>query len=246
MSVNVADVLSGSLLGKLIRAPLGLLPRNLVVPVVSGPLRGARWIVGSHRHACWLGIYEPHIQNLIVSAIGSNAVFYDIGANVGFYSLLAARVAGAGRIYAFEPLPRNLEYLNKHLEMNRVRNGTVLDVAVSDRCGESLFSSETTGAMGSLGATGDLRVRTVNIDALIAQQQIASPDCIKMDIEGAEALALRGAESCFKRHRPRLFLATHGSAAHNECCQLLTSWGYIIQILDASEPDRADLFAYAA
>ena len=175
--------------------------------------------------------------------IRPGTVFFDVGANVGFYSLLAARCVVTGRVYAFEPLPANIAFLRKHLEMNRVRNVRVLEVALSDESGMTSFLSESTRAMGKLEAGGSLTVETSTLDTLIAEQRIPAPDCIKMDIEGAEFRALRGAARCFREHRPLLFLATHGTTVHDDCCDLLASWGYkwIYTARDSSE--RAELFA---
>ena len=59
--------------------------------------------------------YEHDKQKQIAKELSPGAVFYDLGANVGFYTLLAAKWATAGKVYAFEPLPRNIEFLRKHL-----------------------------------------------------------------------------------------------------------------------------------
>jgi hypothetical protein len=64
-----------------------------------------------------------------------------------------------------------------------------------------------------------------------------------MDIEGTEAKALAGAEKCLKTHRPVIFLATHGQEVHEQCCELLTSWGFNLQILAAMPNHRWNLLA---
>src|SRR5947208_793716 len=97
------------LLAKLVRLPLRLIPSQSIVRIRSGDLRGWRWIVGSSTNGCWLGTYESHMQRLFREHIGPGSTVFDIGANVGFFTLLASKLAGeAGRVYAFEPLPRNL------------------------------------------------------------------------------------------------------------------------------------------
>ena len=109
-----------SLAGRVARFPLKILPSGMVVPIMQGRLKGRKWIVGSHRHACWLGCYEPEVQNLVAHEVEPAGVFYDIGAMVGFYSLLASIVIGPGRVYAFEPVPRNISYLCRHLALNNI------------------------------------------------------------------------------------------------------------------------------
>ena len=98
--------------------------------------------------------------------------------------------------------------------------------------------------MGHLGQDGNLLVRTATIDSLLHEEEIPPPDYIKMDIEGAELTALRGASECIQRHRPVIFLATHGRDMETECCRQLNSWGYELQdISDTTILDRAEFLA---
>jgi hypothetical protein len=97
--------------------------------------------------------------------------------------------------------------------------------------------------MGRLQATGDYRVRTTTLDSLLHEQQIPPPDYIKMDIEGAEFSALLGGTLCFQKHKPKLFLATHGKQVHGECCRLLQSWSFETRLIGEPSPDRAEILA---
>jgi FkbM family methyltransferase len=241
--VDLSSLPSTSLAGKIARYPLKLLPRGMVVPILQGPLKGKKWIVGSQRHAFWLGSYEPHLQKLIAREVEQSGEFYDIGANVGFYSLLASTLIKDGQVFAFEPLPANVGYLRRHLELNGIRNVQVLEVAISDRVGTSFFQEEETGAMGRLEAGGNRRVATDTLDSLIRTQQLAPPRYIKMDIEGEELKALLGARACFERYKPKLFLATHGKEVHEECCRLLQSWSFEVRLIGSPGEDRAEILA---
>ena len=242
--INFSALRPESLPGRIARFPFRLIPPDLAVPVLQGPLRGKRWIVGSHLHGCWLGSYEWEMQKRIAGQIEPGSVFYDVGANVGFYSLLGAlRVGTDGRVYAFEPLPENAAFLRRHLAMNRIRNVEIFETAISDQSGTAWFSSESTRAMGKLAAAGTVTVATATLDELIAEGRIAPPNTIKMDIEGAEFAALNGARKCFERYRPKLFLATHGRGVHNQCCQLLSSWNYEWTYLSRESEERSELFA---
>lgn len=217
-----------SVLGKLARLPLRLVPHHFVVPILTGKLRGKRWIAGSAIHRCWLGFYEYDKQKMISRELRRNAVFYDIGANVGFYSLLASQFVDGGKVFAFEPLPQNLAYLEKHIALNHVQNVEILALAVSNTNGRSFFAVERTRSMGCLASDGDIgiEVATATLDSLVEQGRILPPNCIKMDVEGAEFLALQGARETFRRYRPVLFLATHGQEVYRQCRYLLESWGY--------------------
>lgn len=234
---------SESALGKVLRYPLRLLPPNLVLPIITGRLRGSRWIVGSSLHRCWMGVYEDEKQQLITRSVQPNTVFYDVGANVGFYTLLGSRLVGSGKVFAFEPLLHNLEYLRKHLALNRIQNVEVLELAVADANADALFEVEATGSMGHLSHGGTVKVQTATLDSLLEQGRILPPNYIKMDIEGAELAALRGAQRCIQQYRPQIFLATHGQEIHSQCCRLLESWGFEYQIVELTANGFGELIA---
>jgi FkbM family methyltransferase len=230
-------------LGRLARYPLKLIPATSVLPILRGPLRGKKWLVSSQRHAFWLGAYEPEMQRLFVKVVKPGGVFYDIGANVGFYSLLASQLVGVGKVIAFEPSPENVRYLRRHLDLNRCSNVQILDLAICDREGYAHFAEDGAGSMGRIESHGSLQVRTSTLDALLRAQTIPPPDYLKMDIEGAEFQALSGAAHCFQQHKPVLFLATHGKEIHSNCCELLNSWGYKMEFVRKQSEDRAELLA---
>ncbi|HKW61702.1 MAG TPA: FkbM family methyltransferase [Candidatus Acidoferrum sp.] len=183
------------------------------------------------------------MQKRIARELRPGAVFYDVGANVGFYSLLASALVAPSPVYAFEPLPTNASYLRKHLELNRIRNVELFELAISDETRTAFFTTEETRAMGKLEPGGNLSVQTATLDALLREQRLAPPDFIKMDIEGEEYRALQGAKECFSRHRPKLFLATHGRKVHDVCCDLLAAWSYEWEYTSSPSVDRAELVA---
>jgi FkbM family methyltransferase len=234
---------SDTFAGKVARFPFRLLPTGMSVPILQGPLRGKKWILGSQRHAFWLGGYEPEMQELMARELRQGSTFYDVGANVGFYSLLSSFQINPGKVFAFEPLPANVGFLSKHLELNRVNNVQIFQLAISDEVGTANFQSERTGAMGRLDSSGDVQVKVSTLDALLQSGEISPPDYIKMDIEGLEFRALLGAKDCFGKFRPTLFLATHGAEINAQCRRLLSSWNYKVREVGVQSFDRGDLFA---
>lgn len=204
--------------GRLIRIPLQLIPKDAVIPVLRGPMRGTKWIAGSHTHGCWFGNYEYEKQKLFASLVRPDSVVYDVGANVGFYSLLAAK-RGA-RVIACEPDPANVKLLARHIELNRA-NVAIEQVAVCEREGVESFSCG--GPEGSLGK-GEMQVRTIKLDSLLACYPV--PTIIKIDVEGAEWRVLEGAREILK-HRPTLFLAFDDPVnTKARGIELLASFGY--------------------
>jgi FkbM family methyltransferase len=230
-------------LGAALRSPLSLIPNGTVVPILSGKLAGKRWIVGSGIHRCWLGFYERDKQNLIARTVHPNSIFYDVGANVGIYSLLASMLVQHGKVFAFEPLPRNIRFIGEHLRLNRVKNVEVIPTAISDENGVAQFEAEETGYMGHLTSGAGISVQTAALDSLVQAGRIPPPNYIKMDVEGAETMALRGAIEILRQHRPILFLATHGHEIHAECLRFLESIGYDARMLGPMDGDKGEVFA---
>jgi FkbM family methyltransferase len=233
--MNYSAVSDQTLLGKALRLPLRLIPQNTHIRVLQGRLRGKRWIVGSSTHGCWLGSYEYAKQQAFSEAIQRGNVVYDVGANVGFYSLLASVLVGPrGHVFSFEPVQRNLQFLKRHLELNEVTNCSVLDVAVSRNEGTAQFALGPNASMGRLmnESKDGLTVRTVALNTLVASGELPPPDVIKCDVEGAEFDALSGASEILTKHRPTIFLATHGVEVHKSCCRLLDTLGYHLGTLD--------------
>ncbi len=212
------------------RLPLRLVPRSLPVPVLQGKLRGKWWIAGASNHGCWLGSYEYDKRRLFEKIVSPGSIVFDVGANVGFYTMLASVLVGkGGSVYAFEPVPRNLHFLKRHMQMNRLKNVTVVEAAVSDYGGKAAFDVGAGPAVGRLETHGQLEVEVVNLDGLIKNGKVPPPDFIKLDIEGGEGAALRGARSTLAQSHPTIFLATHGPGVHRECCEFLQSMGYELQ-----------------
>jgi len=157
---------------------------------------------------------------------------YDIGANVGFYTLLASmRVGCTGCVYAFEPLPRNLEYLRRHIGLNQIGNCEIIDAAVDHFDGCSLFDSSRPASMGRLSEKGQTRVRTVTLDSLVSRGEILPPHAMKIDVEGAEARVFEGSVETIRKHRPLIFLATHGPEVRKKCLEFLEGEQYRVEPL---------------
>jgi FkbM family methyltransferase len=214
-------------LGKLLRLPLRLLPRGWVVPVLGGPNAGMKWIVGSGPASCWLGINEVSKRRLFSRIVRPGSTVFDIGAHVGSYTLQAARLCGSGgHIIAFEPAPENLAFLRRHVELNRLSNVRVIAAAMSDSDGAAGFQCTPERVTSHLAANGSITVECYRVDTLIERNDVPVPDCIKIDVEGAEAAVLRGAIGLLQTHRPIVFLATHGHEPEVECLRILESAGY--------------------
>jgi FkbM family methyltransferase len=218
--------------GRAIRSPLALLPKDAVVPIVQGPLRGKKWIVGSCIHSCWLGSYEVAEAAHMANMVKPGSVFFDVGAQAGYHTLLASQLVGRhGLVFAFEPVPTNAANIRRHLALNAVRNVVVVEGAVSDVDGTALFDSGVNLMSGHLCGMGTLSVRSLTLDHEIERGALPEPDFIKIDVEGAEAQVLLGAQNLLASRHPRLFIETHQwipgcESSYRDCCRILEDLHY--------------------
>lgn len=153
--------------------------------------------------------YEPETTRLFERLVKPGQVVFDIGAHVGYYTLLAARLVGdAGRVYAFEPEPKNFALLQQNITLNGYRNVIAVNEAVTDSCGpRELFLSGLDNGFHSLfqlKLRQDPNPRGVSIDATTLDaftERLGWPriDVIKMDIEGGETAAFQGMERLLER-----------------------------------------------
>jgi len=227
--------------------PLALVPRERPLRVVRGPLAGARWIPGSGPHGYWLGRAELAEVALLMSIVRPGHTVFDVGANVGYYTLLAARRVGpTGRVVAFEPLPANLQYLQRHLALNDCETVRLIPAAVADAPGDAMFAPRRSSSEGALSSVGTVRVAVVTLDQIVAEDPTLRPDLIKIDVEGAEALVLQGATRLLSSARPQLLLSTHTTAARLECCRILGDHHYTVRPMFGSGTVETSSELYAA
>src|SRR5690606_21751529 len=138
-----------------------LLPRGWALPILQGPLRGMRFVLGAGAGggggaSVYFNLVEPDQTRRIADSLRPGPVFFDVGANVGYYSLLASRKVGReGRVIAFEPLLDNVSHLYRHVRLNRLQNVEVLPVACSNRVGMTSFEQGDNGALGHLSNVGE-------------------------------------------------------------------------------------------
>lgn len=202
------------------------------MPVLAGPARGCKWVAGSGLHGFWLGTFERDKRALFEQHVRKGMTVFDVGANVGYYTLIASKLVGpTGKVIAFEPAPRNLAYLRQHVEMNGADNVQIIDAAVSDRAGTARFDDQESH-QAHLAERGRIEVRTVAID----EQALPAPDVVKMDIEGGELLAIPGMRATLVKATPVVFLATHGEECAVLCIEELRALGYTVNRLDGTGP----------
>jgi FkbM family methyltransferase len=220
-----------------------LVSKDAVIPILQGPSRGMKWIARSSVNSCWLGSYEFQKQKSIMKYLRPGMTAYDIGAHVGFYTLLFYNIVKPdGRVYAFEPLPENITMLKKHLTLNKMDNVVIEPVAVSNNNKEISFYKNTSTYKGNIvkkdaKSIDVVKFLSTTIDHYVYEEKNNPPDFVKMDIEGAELLALAGMIRVLQEKKPIIFLALHGEEVAKECCKILTRHQYTISDLEGRAID---------
>lgn len=180
------------------------------------------------------GAYEKQLVDFLVHRV-KGGTFFDVGANVGSYTMALSK--SARQIYSFEASPSNAQILNKFVALSGLSNIKVINRAVSNTSGEqiTIFSSPDTGGNNTrfhnFGSGGE-RVSTITLDQFVYEQQIDRIDVIKMDIEGSELAAFKGAHEILSKHRPMLLVEFHAIVAKQagweveELYELISGYGY--------------------
>jgi FkbM family methyltransferase len=152
------------------------------------------------------GVFEPETVEVFKALLEPGMTVLDVGANIGQYTLIAAhRVGPYGQVHAFEPTPPTATELRANVALNRFENVTINEVAVADAAGEALLFCTDPGSPGtntimtpSEDVCSAVKVPTLTLDQYLAEHHITQVDVMKLDIEGAELLALRGAQGLLR------------------------------------------------
>lgn len=233
-TIDISKVSNQSLLGKFLRLPLRLIPKTLKLKVLQGVNKEYRWIVGSGVHGYWLGVYELYKQIAISACCRQGMVAYDVGAHVGFYTMMFARLSGKeGRVYAFEPNTINLNYLKTHIEINSIENVTIFPIALGQDRGYTFFNEGKDSSTGHMTVNQTaVMVPTDSIDSLIGKKLIEPPNIIKIDVEGAELDVLHGARAAVREYSPIIFIAIDNHDNKDYIYDFLKDMGYVIDCLN--------------
>lgn len=163
--------------------------------------------------AIFEGIYWEHVYEAVQDFTPRPGwAVLDLGANIGMYAVRVAKMVGDnGRVIAVEPHPRNYSLLLRNLSQNMLRNVLPHNAAVSDHEGTSLLFLSGLSSLHSLmkqSQTQSLAVRTVTVDKLV-EESGTEVNLIKIDVEGAELLVLKGAKRTLQRPGVRFVIETH-------------------------------------
>lgn len=231
--------------GRVVRGIVARRAETLLFPteptVVTA--RGGRFEIRDYgeyiqRNIFFLGYHEFRETRLVCSVLERGQTFVDAGANLGWFTVLAARLVGdSGRVLSFEPSTRIRGHLTRNVELNGFSNVRIESCALGEASGTAVFSGGTEGNLGTgtitrPDAAGEaVDVRT--LDDYCASQGIERIDFLKIDVEGAEGMVLRGARGLLAERRiARLLVEINdvrlrelGTSAR-EALELLRGSGY--------------------
>jgi FkbM family methyltransferase len=199
-----------------------------------------------------VGTNELPVQEAIRDHLRPGGVFYDIGSNIGFFALLAARIVGpTGSVHAFEPVPDNVDSLRANVARNSMDNITTWPVAVGRTDGAATLQLARHPGGGTIASAalpdpaGTIDVRVVSIDGLLEDGRLPPPTFVKIDVEGAEPEVLAGMATTLATHRPGVLVEADAAddvqvgAKAAELQGLLEGQGYRVEPLETSYAEAA-------
>jgi FkbM family methyltransferase len=169
-----------------------------------------------------------------------------VGANVGFYTIVGARMVGAGgTVASFEPLHSNRELIAHNVRANGLSNVTCLPYAIGEHDGEQKFMLSEAHSHGMLAGqghapmkfVGEVPVEVRNLSGLVSRGALKPPQVIKMDVEGGEAAVLRGANEVIAKYRPILVIELHDTTT--AVLRELESQSYHTSLFGSKLPARS-------
>jgi FkbM family methyltransferase len=192
--------------------------RNRDGVIQQGAGKGLRFNAAGSTAGMILGTTEPELQIALKLLLKPGMCVYDVGANVGFFSVIAARFVGsAGHVFSFDPLPSNIKAVAHNARLNGFDHISGNEIALGKVDGAASFiisSDPNWGRLASVGkpgaVIGESKVRVRRIDSLVAEG-LTPPSAMKVDVEGAEIDVLEGARDTLRSARPLLFIDLHGT-----------------------------------
>lgn len=209
----------------------------------------------SHAHlgSIAFGNLESEVQEAMVRHLARGGVFYDIGANLGFFSLLGAHLSGLeqGHVYAFEAAPENAAAITRNVELNSLPNVSVVAKAVSAKSGRGRLQVVDDQSWSKLEEYGPhpfteevIEVELVSIDEFVKTEDVRPPTLVKIDVEGAELAVLEGMRTTIAEHQPAIICELHDT--HREFLAVIRDLGYRAINLSGAEPlEQAGASAHA-
>jgi FkbM family methyltransferase len=223
-----------------------LVPTDSLVwaEIADGPAKGL-WMRVNPRtgQSVLSGLGEPLVQQALAKYLLPAMTFYDLGANIGFFSLLGARLVGTtGLVYSFEADPEIAARLRGNLAFNNCQQASVEQKAVWSESSTVSFervdaNTSPDRGLGHVASGGTTTAQTITVEAVSLDEFVAkhtAPDFVKCDVEGAEVAVFQSATKLLKETRPILLVETHSAENHRTLRQTFGDFGYACSDLDGN------------
>jgi len=225
--------------------------RHRDLRIMRGSMAGVRINLGGSFLRYLTGDAEPEVQEALAELIEPGQTVYDVGANIGFFTILCSRLVGPqGRVYAFEPIPENLVTLRHNIALNNLTNVIVVEQALSASTGTAEMFVSPWSAFHSLnvdGASkrenhgpdgGQITVETITLDEFVQGDDVSAPALVKLDVEGAELLVVAGMRETLRSKQPLLLVEVHDTK--HEYGEFVDSIDYSVRAIDGDTPVLAE------
>ena len=195
-------------------------------------------------------VAEPEVLDYI-DQLPKNSVFYDLGANIGYFSLYAALTGK--QVYAFEPFPPNFDGLRENISENESIKSNIrpFKYAISDKEGLVTLNYQTDN-IGSYGITmetptfssqyhkkaGKLKIMGNTLDNIKKKHDLPYPDHLKVDIDGSEYVFLRNSDKCLRNAKSMLIELYKGNDYYERCHKILSLYGFSLRVEYQIEKDE--------
>jgi FkbM family methyltransferase len=166
------------------------------------------------------GPIEPYEEDVLLKLLKPGCVFYDVGANIGYYAIVAARIVGdAGKVYAFEPFTSTANTIRSNIKLNNLKNIEVHEKAAGATTGKVCINLAEISERNAISLTaasdskatspsGDM-VDVVALDHFLQTPGVRPPNVIMIDVEGAEIDVFKGLKETLAAHRPAIICEVH-------------------------------------
>jgi FkbM family methyltransferase len=246
-ALSVVDCMPSSLLDRLLFRPSAIClqlqkavqrllggPSSVLVQFKEGPLRDELFECLTSEKYFLLGTnFEYATQARLKEIVRPGDIVYDVGAHAGYMALLLSELCGpSGRVFAFEPSPINFARLKRNMQLNLIRNATLLNLAASDNEGSAVLSE--LGSYSCLLSKGKgqgenySEVKTIRLDDFVYRDGYPPPKLFKIDVEGHAGSCLRGAQVILQKTKPSLICEIHHRQEFDRIRQALAPYTYRI------------------
>jgi FkbM family methyltransferase len=221
--------------------------KEFVAVISGGPAKSLKFPVKMPQDKqIWIGTWEIEFAQSLADNVKPGWVCFDIGGYKGYYSGVMA-LKGASKVVVFEPMPENTKKISTLIELNPTLPIQLVKAAVSEKTETAIFKLMPEETMGKLQNSTfqktekgihEIEVQCISLDDYIAEGN-ATPDFMKIDVEGAEEFVLKGAAKLLQTKKPFLMIEVHSPEIGLRCLPLLDAcYKHVVVAETGQRPEK--------